>query len=739
MTVNLNPSQQDALDHIQGPTLILAGAGTGKTRVLTHRIAKILQEKRCFFHEILAVTFTNKAAEEIKTRALQLQNHSILDIPWIGTFHKMSLKIMRSHPEHMQKMGFGASFPIIFDQDDSERLLKTILKETKQEENFPIKYIQGALENFKNKGIFPEKIVTNTKYPQAVLDIYKIYQQRLLTLNALDFGDILLYGIRLLEDFPEVLSFYREHFKYILVDEYQDTNTIQYRWLKLLTNDKQNICCVGDEDQSIYGWRGARIDNILRFEKDFPQAKVIRLEQNYRSTKHILHAASTLISHNKERLGKTLWTQDQEGEPIHLIGEWDQTTEASHIARVILNNKAQEAKTLHNTAVLVRMSAQTREIEECFIKNHIPYHIIGSARFYDRMEIRDFIAYLRLVAHPSHDLAFLRIINKPTRGIGKKTIDTIVELARIKNCSYMDAAHLLLEDPLLRRAHNIPERMLLKGASLRALLETMNMIDSWIMKTNQLTPLQLAENILKESGYLNLYQSGTSEDQSRLENLNELLNVIQDFQTLEEFLEHSTLSTDTVMESLQDDQAQGRGIALMTMHAAKGLEFDTVFLPGWEEGIFPSARAIEDSTPRNLEEERRLAYVSITRAKKQLYILFTANRMWHGKWQQSLPSRFINELPKDTLHTENCTIHQADTYTSSSPLHAGPSSHSSRSGIGNQEGTKKRGGIEKGDRCFHQKFGYGIVLNKEGDRILIDFETSGQKTILSSFLQKSSP
>ncbi|MCS5600465.1 MAG: UvrD-helicase domain-containing protein, partial [Rhodospirillales bacterium] len=626
----LNKAQKEAVEAVDGPVLVLAGAGTGKTRVLTTRVAHILMNRKARPWEILAVTFTNKAAREMRERVAKLIGGPV-EGWWVGTFHAIGARILRSHAE---AVGLKPNFTII-DTDDQIRLLKQIMDGHQiDDKKWPARVLLGVIQRWKDRGLTPEKVTAEEggEFAEGLITIlYEEYQARLQTINAVDFGDLLLHCLTLFIDFPDTLSDYQQKFRYILVDEYQDTNVAQYLWLRLLAHEHRNICCVGDDDQSIYSWRGAEVGNILKFEKDFENATVIRLEQNYRSTPHILAAASGLISHNEGRLGKILWTGIETGEKVSVHGLWDGEAEARAIGDEV-ETRQSRGKSLEEMAVLVRAGFQTREFEERLITLGIPYRVIGGPRFYERQEIRDAIAYFRVVISADDDLAFERILNVPKRGLGKASLQAIHHLSRNQELSLFDAAHLIVETDELKS----------KGRSaLRSLIQA---FERWRNNLKVIPHSELASIILDESGYTEMWQYDKSpEAPGRLENLKELISGLEEFENIQGFLEHVSL----VMENDANDAEEK--ITLMTLHAAKGLEFDTIFLPGWEEGLFPHQRSLDEEGIKGLEEERRLAYVGITRARKEARITFAANRRIYNNWQNALPSRFIDELPEENV------------------------------------------------------------------------------------------
>jgi DNA helicase-2/ATP-dependent DNA helicase PcrA len=749
----LNPEQTQAIESIDGPVLVLAGAGTGKTRVLTTRIAHIMATGRARAHEILAVTFTNKAAREMKERVAALVGPAAEGMPWLATFHAISTKMLRRHAE---LVGLTSSFTIL-DTDDQIRLIKQIIKaENIDDKRWTARALAYLIDSWKNRGLDPAHVPAGDAAAFANgrgAELYALYQQRLKTLNAADFGDLLLECLRLLREHSDVLELYQERFKYILVDEYQDTNSVQYLWLRLLAQHRHNICCVGDDDQSIYGWRGADVDNILRFEKDFPGARVIRLERNYRSTGHILAAAAHLISHNEERLGKTLFTDDELGQKPEVMGVWDSEEEARSIGEDI-EQAQRRGHSLNEIAILVRASFQMREFEERFITLGLPYKVIGGPRFYERAEIRDALAYLRCVAQPADDLAFERIINVPKRGLGDATLQVLHNYARSADLPLIAATRILTETEELKPR---PRQ------TLRALI---NDFSRWASLIDTTAHHELAQTILDESGYTDMWQNDRSaEAAGRLENLKELIRSMEDFPDLNSFLEHVSLVMDA------DSNEHGERISIMTLHAAKGLEFETVFLPGWEEGLFPHQRALDDQGRAGLEEERRLAYVGLTRAKRHAKIVFATNRRIHGLWQTTIPSRFLDELPSEHVaivsseHSTHTAYAQSrfagmDNYASPyttpgwqraqthQPQNFGAQKTQRSKGPPTIEGrvlarsetsapATSRGGMAIGARVFHQKFGNGTVRHVDGSKLSVDFDKAGAKMVLESFVTKN--
>ncbi len=797
----LNPEQREAVETLDGPVLVLAGAGTGKTRVLTTRIAHILATGRAFPSQILAVTFTNKAAREMKERIGLLVGGAVEGMPWLGTFHSIGVKLLRRHAE---LVGLRSDFSIL-DTDDVVRLIKQILQaEGVDDKRWPAKQFAGMIDGWKNKGLDPAQIPEGDARAFANgkgRELYIAYQNRLKTLNACDFGDLLLHPIRMFRANPDVLAEYHQRFRYILVDEYQDTNTAQYMWLRLLAQrpkgtpqtaegraggsrsgdvspaqasaDRRgaaasvvNLCCVGDDDQSIYGWRGAEVDNILRFEKDFPGAKVIKLERNYRSTAHILGAAGHLIAHNEDRLGKTLFTDrhDPDDDKVVVHAAWDSEEEARAVGEEIEQLQRKGHK-LNDMAILVRASFQMREFEDRFVTLGLNYRVIGGPRFYERLEIRDALAYFRLVSQPADDLAFERIVNTPKRGLGDTTIRNLHDYARARDI------------PMLAAAADIIETDELKPKARKALFDVVTDFRRWQSLLETMPHTELAEQILDESGYTAMWQADKSaEAPGRLENLKELIRSMEAFESMRGFLEHVSL----VMDAEQNENLDA--VSIMTLHSAKGLEFETVFLPGWEEGLFPHQRSLDEGGRSGLEEERRLAYVGITRAKRRCHIWFVSNRRIHGLWQTTLPSRFLDELPEG--HVEVAEVEQSyggygrggygqsrfdkqepfqNSYSTpgwrraqANRTDATRDNWGSRSGhaverIGYGESGPRARTIEGelvakstvsepskfaiGDRVFHLKFGNGNVAAIEGNKLTIDFDRAGQKRVLDGFVQ----
>ena len=627
---NFNKAQKEALINIDGPCLIVAGAGSGKTKVLTARAAQIIKSKKAWPSQILCVTFTNKAAREMQNRISKLLEKNSQSLPWLGTFHSLSAKFLRRHAE---TIGLTSRFTIL-DKEDQTRLIKNISKA----ENIDFKKISpqiiiSVIDRWKNKGLLPDKVKINKNVPfeNIVLKVYKIYQTQMKKLNCCDFGDLILHCVTMFENYPDILKIYSSNFKYLLVDEYQDTNLIQSKWLSLLSQTHQNICCVGDDDQSIYSWRGAEIKNFLTFEKHYKKSKIIKLEQNYRSTQNILTAASALISNNKDRLGKKLWTEGEDGEPIQLSCFRDGKDEATSIGDII-EKKLKKKYRLNDISILVRAIFQTREFEERFLKIGLGYRILGGTKFYQRAEIKDCVAYLRILNQKKDDLAFERIINTPKRSLGDATINILHDWSKKNN--------LCLEDSAL----NLIELDKLKPKTKTSLKNILELFKKWRLDLKNKKHYEAMEIVLDESGYSKMLKEKKDfESENRLENIKELIRGMQEFENLSDFLEHVALATSI------DQDWNGEKVNLMTMHAAKGLEFNVVFLPGWEEGLFPHQKSLEEKGDFALEEERRLAYVGITRAKKEAYISFSMGRIFHGEWRDSIPSRFIDELPKENI------------------------------------------------------------------------------------------
>ncbi|WP_299848368.1 ATP-dependent helicase [uncultured Roseovarius sp.] len=742
----LNPEQRAAVEALDGPVLMLAGAGTGKTKALTTRIVHLLNTGTARPNEILAVTFTNKAAREMKERVGRMLGEAVEGMPWLGTFHSICVKLLRRHAE---LAGLKSNFTIL-DTDDQLRLMKQLVAAANiDDKRWPARALASIIDNWKNRAWTPDNVPASEAgaYDGKAPALYKQYQIRLKELNAVDFGDLLLHVVTIFQTHEDVLQQYQRWFRYILVDEYQDTNVAQYLWLRLLAGAHKNICCVGDDDQSIYGWRGAEVGNILRFEKDFPGAHVVRLEQNYRSTPHILAAASGVIAGNKGRLGKELWTDAKDGEKVRLIGHWDGEEEARWIGEEIESmqrgTRGMRGFSLDEMAILVRASHQMRAFEDRFLTIGLPYRVIGGPRFYERMEIRDAMAYFRLVTSPSDDLAFERIVNTPKRGLGDKAQQKIQMTARQNGVPLIDGARILLDQKGLTG----------KGATeLGKLLEG---LERWGRMTGdkQITHMELAEIILDESGYTGMWQNDkTPEAPGRLENLKELIKALEQFENLQGFLEHVSLIMDN------DSQEAGEKVSIMTLHAAKGLEFPAVFLPGWEDGLFPSQRSMDESGLKGVEEERRLAYVGITRAEELCTISFAGNRRVFGQWQSSMPSRFIDELPE--AHVEVLTPpglygggygaagmeSSIETRAAEANVYNSPGWKRLQSRAGHrpvaQPSESRHSVIDAeavsshtmGERVFHQKFGYGAIIGIEGDKLEIEFEKAGIKKVVARFV-----
>ncbi|MEW4447711.1 UvrD-helicase domain-containing protein [Qipengyuania sp. JC766] len=744
----LNPPQREAVLTTEGPVLMLAGAGTGKTAALTARLAHLVAMRLAWPSEILCVTFTNKAAREMRERVGHHIGGAVEGMPWLGTFHSICAKMLRRHAEIV---GLEPNFTII-DTDDQLRLLKQLIADANlDEKRWPARQLAGLLDRWKNRGLNPADLdeLDNESFANGKgRALYEAYQNRLKKLNACDFGDLLLHMLNILRNEPEILAQYHARFKYILVDEYQDTNQVQYLWLRLLAQQRKNICVVGDDDQSIYSWRGAEVANILRFEKDFPGAKVIKLEQNYRSTPHILAAASGLIDANRTRLGKELWTEANGGDKVRVVGVWDAPEEARRVGEEIEQLERQGAS-LDQIAILVRAQYQTREFEDRFIQLGLNYRIIGGFRFYERAEIRDALAYLRVIAQPQDDLAFERIYNTPKRGLGAKTLEKMHQHARRTGLPLAAASLQLADsDELPKRAGNTIAALMRDFLGWRELAET-------------LAPAELLRQVLDHTGYNEMLEKEkSSEAKGRLENLAELARAMEEYDTLPDFLEHVSLVMDT------DRGEDVETVTIMTMHAAKGLEYDNVFLPGWEEGVFPSQRALDEGGLASLEEERRLAYVGITRARKRCTILHAANRRVYGTWNSSIPSRFVDELPDDHIETETTLTGGASLWRANWSETEDPFAHvntarpdrSNARGPGWQRAlasgyetaparvaesrrsaasfaAKPRTDIAVGAQVMHDRFGAGIVLDQEGNKLEIEFEDVGIKRVIDSFVR----
>ncbi len=740
----LNPEQRRAVEAMDGPVLMLAGAGTGKTRALTARIVHLLNTGRARPNEVLAVTFTNKAAREMKERVGQMLGETVEGMPWLGTFHAICVKLLRRHAE---LVGLKSNFTIL-DTDDQIRLLKQLLAAANiDDKRWPARALASVIDGWKNRAWTPDKVPASEAgvFNNMGGELYAAYQTRLKTLNAVDFGDLLLHVVTIFQTHSDVLEQYQRWFRYILVDEYQDTNVAQYLWLRLLAGGHKNICCVGDDDQSIYGWRGAEVGNILRFEADFPGAVVVKLEQNYRSTRHILGAASGVIAANEGRLGKTLWTEKNEGDKVRLIGHWDGEEEARWIGDEVeamqRGTRGQAPVSLDDMAILVRASHQMRAFEDRFLTIGLPYRVIGGPRFYERMEIRDAMAYFRVTVSPEDDLAFERIVNTPRRGVGDKALQTIQRAARENGVPLLMATRMLLE------AGEI------KGKAKGALQALVGGFARWarVAGDENASHVELAEVILEESGYTDMWLKDKSpEAAGRLENLKELIKALEQFENLQGFLEHIALIMDNASEDSEEK------LTIMTLHAAKGLEFPAVFLPGWEDGLFPSQRSMDESGLKGLEEERRLAYVGITRAEELCTISFAANRLVYGQWQSQLPSRFIDELPEEHVEVLTPPGLYGGNFGAAAPasVSVDMEERAARADAYSSPGWRRMqqrksapvanpqiiqasaiASFTQGDRVFHQKFGYGYVMGVEGDKLDIEFEKAGAKKVVAQFVE----
>ncbi len=728
----LNPEQRAAVEALEGPVLVLAGAGTGKTRVLTTRLAHILATGRAWPNQVLAVTFTNKAAREMIARIESLLGRSLEGL-WLGTFHAMAARILRRHAE---LMGLTPSFTII-DDDDQIRLLKQLLEAANiDDKRWPARALSIVVQRWKDRGLGPDRVegAEGSEFANGrAVDLYRAYQERLKVLNAADFGDLLLHNLVLLNRHPDVLARYQQQFRFILVDEYQDANVAQYLWLRLLAQGRRNLCCVGDDDQSIYGWRGAEVANILRFDQDFPGAQVLRLERNYRSTPHILGAASGLIAHNAGRLGKTLWSERTDsGEKVRVIGLWDGAEEARTVADSIESLQRRERHVLSEIAVLVRAGFQTRLFEERFLEVGLPYRVIGGLRFYERQEIRDAVAYIRMLAQPDDGLAFERILNVPKRGLGDAVLQTLHRTARNEGVSLPAAAAQLIATDEIRPRQRTALRELLAQFAV------------WRAQLSEKPHPEVVQIVLDESGYTEMWQRDRSPTApGRLENLKELIRALEEFETLDAFLDHVSLVMD-LTETAGSDL-----VNVMTLHSAKGLEFDTVFLPGWEEGLFPHQLALDEKGAAGLEEERRLAYVGLTRARRRATVLWAANRHVYNQWVSSIPSRFIDELPKEHIEIETLiaaavprSLPSGAGFSEDSPVFGPPGFHSRRARRTLKASYRTSAAAEEsasafaiGQRIFHQKFGYGRVLDVEGNKLAIAFDKAGEKKVIASFVE----
>ncbi|KAF0173462.1 MAG: DNA helicase II / ATP-dependent DNA helicase PcrA [Rhodobacteraceae bacterium] len=766
---DLNPAQRAAVEALDGPVLMLAGAGTGKTKALTSRIVHLLNMGKARPNEILSVTFTNKAAREMKARVGRLLGQVAEGMPWMGTFHSLSVKILRRHAE---LVGLKSNFTIL-DTDDQLRLLKQLISAANiDEKRWPARMLASMIDAWKNRALTPDRVPSSeaSAYNNRGTELFEQYQDRLKTLNATDFGDLLLHCVVIFQKHPDVLEQYQRWFKYILVDEYQDTNVAQYLWLRLLAQAHRNICCVGDDDQSIYGWRGAEVGNILRFEKDFPGAHVVRLEQNYRSTAHILAAASGIIAANSDRLGKTLWTAGEAGEKVRLIGHWDGEEEARWIGEEIeaaqRGRRGIDPVSLNDVAILVRASHQMRAFEDRFLTIGLPYRVIGGPRFYERQEIRDAMAYFRLAVSPEDDLAFERVVNLPKRGLGDKAQQDIQREARGQGLPLLEGARSLIARGAIGGKGAGQLRGFVEGVDrwhagltgVRVVPAEDVLIEPMLPDTppaNDLSHVRLAEVILEESGYVSMWQNDkTPEAPGRLENLKELVKALEQFDSLQGFLEHVSL----IMEN--DNEEAAEKVSIMTLHAAKGLEFPVVFLPGWEDGLFPSQRSMDESGKKGLEEERRLAYVGITRAERLCTISFASNRRVYGQWQSQLPSRFIDELPAKHVEVLTPPGLYGGGFGAAAPQYgAALEDRAVKADVYNSPGWKRMqdrsaqrpvsqprearnttidaqavSSYVTGDRVFHQKFGYGEIIGIEGDKLSIEFDHAGAKMIVARWV-----
>ncbi|MGB0574284.1 MAG: ATP-dependent helicase [Hyphomicrobiales bacterium] len=734
----LNEQQKEAVLHTEGPLLILAGAGTGKTSVLTSRLAHIIHNKLAFPNNILAVTFTNKAAKEMQFRIGNIIGKAVEGMNWLGTFHSIGTKLLRMHAE---LVNLKSDFTIL-DTDDQLKVIKEVIRLLDiDEKQFPPRLFLSFIDQCKNKGLSPEKVRTQMDLDsihEKSIEVYKNYQQRLKTLNSADFGDLLMLPLQILKENEAILDKFQSIFKYILVDEYQDTNTVQYLLLRILSQKNRNIACVGDDDQSIYGWRGADVNNILNFEKDFDGSKIIRLEKNYRSTVNILGAARSLIANNIDRLGKELSSSsDEVGDKVKLVSVWSAEDEAIFISDEI-DRKLTSKTDLNQISILVRASFQMREIEDRLILNSIPYRVIGGPKFYERQEIRDVIAYLQLLLNQNHDLKFERILNVPKRGLGETTIRMLNDASKIYNLSLFDVSKKLIQTDEL------------KPQQRTQLSSFIAMVENWKRKLDELDHVTLTELILEDSGYIEMWEKDkTPSSLTRIENIKELVGQIAEFNSLHEFIDHVSL----VLE-VENDQSTSK-VSLMTLHSAKGLEFDCVFMPGLEEGIFPNQRSLDEKGNIGLEEERRLAHVGMTRAKKYLYLINSQNRRVYGNWMQSIPSRFISEISREFIDDDAtlnaAAINTINTYGNTFQNIA-PYDYQKKK-LSAMERLKAAGHFDnsievfddisddnneivfQNQRVFHTKFGYGIVIGNENDRVEVDFDKAGKKIVLSSYLE----
>jgi DNA helicase-2/ATP-dependent DNA helicase PcrA len=734
----LNEQQKEAVLHTEGPLLILAGAGTGKTSVLTSRLAHIIHNKLAFPNNILAVTFTNKAAKEMQFRIGNIIGKAVEGMNWLGTFHSIGTKLLRMHAE---LVNLKSDFTIL-DTDDQLKVIKEVIRLLDiDEKQFPPRLFLSFIDQCKNKGLSPEKVRTQMDLDsihEKSIEVYKNYQQRLKTLNSADFGDLLMLPLQILRENEAILDKFQSIFKYILVDEYQDTNTVQYLLLRILSQKNRNIACVGDDDQSIYGWRGADVNNILNFEKDFDGSKIIRLEKNYRSTVNILGAARSLIANNIDRLGKELSSSsDEVGDKVKLVSVWSAEDEAIFISDEI-DRKLTSKTDLNQISILVRASFQMREIEDRLILNSIPYRVIGGPKFYERQEIRDVIAYLQLLLNQNHDLKFERILNVPKRGLGETTIRMLNDASKIYNLSLFDVSKKLIQTDEL------------KPQQRTQLSSFIAMVENWKRKLDELDHVTLTELILEDSGYIEMWEKDkTPSSLTRIENIKELVGQIAEFNSLHEFIDHVSL----VLE-VENDQSTSK-VSLMTLHSAKGLEFDCVFMPGLEEGIFPNQRSLDEKGNIGLEEERRLAHVGMTRAKKYLYLINSQNRRVYGNWMQSIPSRFISEISREFIDddaTLNATTINTNNTYGNALQNITPYDYQKKK-LSAIERLKAAGHFDnsietfddisdadnmsvlQNQRVFHTKFGYGIVIDNENDRVEVDFDKAGKKIVLSSYLE----
>jgi DNA helicase-2/ATP-dependent DNA helicase PcrA len=726
----LNIQQKEAILHSEGPLLILAGAGSGKTKVLTTRVAQLIKDKKCFGNQILCVTFTNKAANEMRERILKLTNNKSNSIPWLGTFHSISNKILRKHAE---AVGLKPSFTIL-DTLDQLKLIKNILTaENIDIKKNPPKLIAYLIDHWKNKALLPANVKINSSDYSKInaLKIYKIYQERLRLMNCVDFGDLILHCVTIFKNFKEIQETFKKNFKYILVDEYQDTNYVQNLWLSLITNDSKNICVVGDDDQSIYSWRGAEVKNILDFEKNFTNTKIVKLEQNYRSTKNIINTASSLISNNDDRLGKKIWSDLHNGDKVRVNSFSDGRDEATGISDIIEKELIKHFS-LNDISILVRAAFQTREFEERFIKIGLPYRVIGGMKFYERAEIKDALCYLRLIQQKNDDIAFERIINNPKRSIGDSTLKKLHDLSRVKNKNLFDTADEILNEDEL------------KPKTKESLKQFIRLVKTWTKLSEQLDHVQLLERVLDESGYTQmLINEKSPEAEARLENLKELRASMKNYSNLVEFLENISLQTSI------DEEWEGEKINLMTIHAAKGLEFNCVFLPGWEEGLFPHQKSIEEKGDQAVQEERRLAYVALTRAKQRLFISFANNRKYYGNnnsndWMPSMPSRFIDELDKQYLEINEAAKDNDQDFEFSQDFNYVEEKKSpgwkrylqEKEKIKTINYTNNLTNFKIGQGVEHETFGKGKVIHIDGNKLLINFKDSGEKKVIDKYLKQ---